>query len=97
MVESQQPPTQDIRKAKEWKEVFGFSMGKNRGGDMSAFDVLSIVNYGVSGADLANAYLAENGLGARDSVPHEFTAELAGVCGRVKTEALYDRPVALQG
>ena len=73
--------------------MFGFSMGKNRGGDMSAFDVLSTVNYGVSGADLANAYVAENGLGAR----HEFTAELAGVCGRVKTEALYDRPVALQG
>ena len=58
---------------------------------MSAFDVLSIYNYGVSGADLADAYVAENGLKA------EFLAEFSGVCGRVKTEALYDQPVALQG
>ena len=81
--------------------MFGIAMQKKgRSGDMSAFDVLSIANYGVSGADLANAYAAENGLRASDDdggTPLEFTAELAGVCGRVKTEALYDRPVALQG
>ena len=72
---------------------------KGRSGDMSAFDVLSIANYGVSSADLANAYAAENGLSVSEDggVPLEFTAELAGVCNRVKTEALYDRPVALQG
>ena len=63
--------------------------------DMSAFDVLSNYNYGVSGADLADAYIAENGLKGDRS--KEFFPELAAVCGRVKTEALYERPVALQG
>ena len=86
---------QDVRPAKEWKEMFGFAMQKGRSGnDMSAFHLLSVFSYGVSGADLADAYIAENGL---HGDPKEFTAELAGVCGRVKTEALYERPVALQG
>ena len=62
---------------------------------MSAFDVLSIYNYGVSGADLADAYVAENGLKGDPS--KEFLAEFSGVCGRVKTAALYDQPVALPG
>ena len=64
---------------------------------MSAFDVLSIYNYGVSGADLADAYVAENGLKGDRDRSKEFITEFSGVCGRVKTEALYDQPVALQG
>ena len=62
---------------------------------MSAFEVLSNYNYGVSGADLADVYIAENGLKGDRS--KEFFTEFAAVCGRVKTEALYERPVALQG
>ena len=86
----------DVRPAREWQEMFGFKMGKHRE-DLSAFDVLSVFNYGVSGADIADAYVAENGLRDGDRSKDEFTAEFAGVCDRVKTEALYERPVALQG
>ena len=72
--------------------MFGFDMNKHEVlGKMSAFDVLSMANYGVAGADIAKTYAMENSL-----LDDGFTAELAGVFERVKTEALYERPVALQ-
>ena len=85
-------PIQDVRPAKEWKDMFSFDMNKHKAHvKMSAFDILSQANYGVGGADMAKTYAMENSL-----LDDGFTTEVAGVFDRVKTEALYERPVALQ-
>ena len=68
--------------------MFGFDMNKHKENvKMSAFDILSTANYGVGGADMAKAYGLKNSL-----LDKGFT-----IFDRVKTEALYERPVALQG